>query len=672
MSKILCSVGFSLLALYATAQPKADTLKPKFKNLDEVIVTANKVEQKQPQTGKTVTVISRKDLALNQTRSVSQILNDQAGIITNGALNNWGANQSIYVRGAKLGGTLILIDGVPVLDPSTIENNFDLNFLRPEQIERIEIVKGGQSTLYGSDAMAAVINIITRKNSKNQPAFTWSHSRGSFGTSQHSIEIAGALDSSSIDINGKKQTQKVISRRVFDYKIGTNYTWSDGFSAAFDSTGKSNFKSNFFSRRNTYVEFNVYPSKQTGIRAYYRYNRYNTALDKGSFEDATNLQYSTKSWTKGLQFNYKANNGLQCVAVFEQADYIRNTEQDSSTKVIAPYSALTYTNFYSGKSQFAEAYASFNANKNLRVLLGADLRVNRFNGFYRSFGFDDDVNKPLVSYYSENPNQEVTQFSLYGNLNYRVGNTWFTDAGVRINQHNLFGNIGTFSVHQSFVASKAWRLFAGVSSGFKAPSIYQLLDPFSGNKDLQAERSINTELGAEYKASFLTAKVTGFNREISNGIDYNYSTFKYFNYNKQTVNGVEVELSLPINKWFSANANYTYIQGKLNSQNLAGKDTTVNYLLRIPEHTFNAGLQFSHKRVQAQVQTKYVGSRNDFGSTAMLNSYLIFNVHASYELFSDWFKIYADVVNIGDVQFFDVRGYQSTPRFLQAGFVMHF
>jgi len=132
------------------------------RSLDEVIVTANRFPQKQINTGKVITTITRAQIEKTAVQSVGELLNTQSGIHVLGTNNAPGTNPDLYFRGAGTGSVLILVDGNPAYDASTIRSTFDLNFIPLDEIERIEILRGGQSTLYGSDAVAGVINIITK------------------------------------------------------------------------------------------------------------------------------------------------------------------------------------------------------------------------------------------------------------------------------------------------------------------------------------------------------------------------------------------------------------------------------------------------------------------------------------------------------------------------------
>ena len=112
-------------------------------------------------------------------------------LLINGADNNLGTNQTVYLRGASAGNTLILMDGVPLYDASGISSEFDLNNFALDNIERIEILKGAQSTLYGSDAVAGVINIITKKSGKKPLNVNVDFSAGSYSTYKGAVSLSG-------------------------------------------------------------------------------------------------------------------------------------------------------------------------------------------------------------------------------------------------------------------------------------------------------------------------------------------------------------------------------------------------------------------------------------------------------------------------------------------------
>ena len=132
------------------------------KSLNEVVLTATKTSIKQSQTGKVITVISRVVLDRSAGKDLAQLLTEQTGIVVNGATSNAGKDKSLYLRGAQNNNTVILLNGIPLADASGVTGAFDVRLIPLEQIERIEIVKGAQSTLYGSNAVAGVINIITK------------------------------------------------------------------------------------------------------------------------------------------------------------------------------------------------------------------------------------------------------------------------------------------------------------------------------------------------------------------------------------------------------------------------------------------------------------------------------------------------------------------------------
>ena len=139
------------------AQTPSDSLK--VEQLDEVVVTDSKFQLKRENSGKVITKITSKDLEKLQGQSIAEIIGRTAGIEINGVRSNAGQNLSYFVRGGRNRQVLVLIDGIQVTDPSQIANDYDLRLLNADQVESVEILKGASSTLYGTGAATAVINI---------------------------------------------------------------------------------------------------------------------------------------------------------------------------------------------------------------------------------------------------------------------------------------------------------------------------------------------------------------------------------------------------------------------------------------------------------------------------------------------------------------------------------
>ena len=216
-------MGKKLMLLSLLFSAKMVSAQQDTTTLDEVVVTANKMAQKQSTTGKVVTVITKADLEKMGNKNLATLLQEQVGVTVNGASNNAGSVQTIFTRGASGGRTLVLLDGIPVNDPSFINNDLDLNLFATNSIERIEICRGAQSTLYGSDAIAGVINIITTSKDISKPLqINASTILGSFGTVKNNLQVAG-------------------KKNKWTYSARLAQTNSKGFSAAIDTTGKNNF-----------------------------------------------------------------------------------------------------------------------------------------------------------------------------------------------------------------------------------------------------------------------------------------------------------------------------------------------------------------------------------------------------------------------------------------------
>ena len=610
------------------------------RTLDEVVVTANKIEQKQSSTGKVITVITHAQIEKSNGKTIAQLLNEQAGITVNGALNNAGSVQTVYMRGASAGRTLILMDGIPLNDPSTITNDFDLNLFSINDVERIEVCKGAQSTLYGSDAIAGVINIITVKKDV-QKAFNikGTVSQGSMGTSKNNLQVFG-----------KKNKLTYTARFA---RLATK-----GFSSAYDSSGTRNFDNDAYNGTVTNAQLLYQVSPALSLKTFAMYSQYTAGIDAGVFSDDRDYNIHHTSFITGTGFLYKKG-PVTITGTYQFSEISRNYRNDSVHKT----GTIFEDNAYFGKSQFVELYAETWLGKGFTLLTGLDYRYHSYNQHYYSVSSYG----PYSSSFSDT---SMNQKAMYASLIYNSPDKKINiEGGVRYNRHSRYGNNSTYTFNPSYSITNQVKLFASISSGFKAPSLYQL----SINDKLEAEKSVNYETGISFQQKKISTRLVYFNRQIKNGIDYNYITYKYFNYLKQTVNGVELELSLtPVEK-LTITANYTFLGTEEITQNrVTVKDTiTYNYLLRRPKHSFHltAGLDLA-KGLYVSVSGKYAGKRFDIGgykkADVSLNSYFILGANASYTV-NPHVIFFADAQNITNQKFFEVRGFNSIPSFFNAG-----
>ncbi len=605
--------------------------------LDDVIVTANKIEQKQNTTGKVVSIITAAQIQANAGRTISQILNEQAGLNLPGALSNAGTVPSIYMRGASSGRTLILVDGVPVGDPSMISNEFDLNLVPLSQIERVEILKGAQSTMYGSDAVGGVINIVTK--TRDQKSWSGSYSIGSYGT--HKIDI-----------------QHARTFNKLSYSIGFENQSAKGFSSAIDKTGTGNFDKDGYNNKSWFLNVNYAINPFWNLKAYTRQTSYSADVDYGAFKDDKDEYFRNATKMSGLTLKYKkATTSFQLQYQYSTQD--RSYLNDSVDKKYTIFEK----NQYWGKSHFADAFFSTNISKNIQWIIGSDFRYGSYKQDYLSISQWG----PYIENFKDTFQYQNAVYSSF--LIHSNNNKWLLELGARYNNHSRYGSNETYTASPSYKLDDNNRFIASVSTGYKVPSLYEL----SYNSALAPEKSFNTEFGIEHKSTNLFTRAVYYNRTIDNGIDYNYIDYNFFNFIQQKVNGIELEVNWKANAKNNFVANYTLMNGQETNQNrVTTVDTiTYNYLLKRPKHSGGISWQFkASDRLEFSVSARYTSKRYDVGGYAapdvLLNYYTLINAHIAYKLNRRWI-LFADGQNLANEQFQEINGYSTMGRTLMFG-----
>lgn len=601
---------FSVAALVVSSQlfAQQDSLP---KSMDEVVITANRFPQKLSGTGKHLTVISHEEILQSGGKDMAQVLNETAGIIVNGAGSNPGKDKSLFLLGATSAYTLVLLDGVPLNDPTGVGGTFDIRLLPLENVERIEILKGSQSTLYGSNAVAGVINIISKKPAGTRPRLNGLLTYGSYNSMKGNAGIS-------------QKTKWV------DYDVNYLYNRTDGISEARDTTGRAGFDKDGFTENALQAVVGIHLSAKLVCSPYYRFTRFRGGYDADAFTDAPN-RYTGSLANTGLTGHYQYGKGsIQWNYGYD------NTKRDYVSQ-FGEY--VTKGTFHT-----ADVFTDPVLGSHVKMVAGINFQSYRIDA--------PDTSSRIISPYAS--------FLLSGSRG------WNVELGGRWNHHNKYGNNFTYSFTPSYLIRDRFKLFLNLTSGFRPPSITELFGPFGSNPDLRPELSATQEAGLQSSLlnNRLDLTLSAFNRVINDVIIY--SNNRYGNRDRQHDHGAEVELNYAVTQRLSARLTYDYVDGRITQRN-PGKDTSYYNLIRRPKNNLHlsAGYHFS-SRFFASTALQLTGRRTDtyydpisyLPSQVTLGSYALLNLYAAYTVFKNRFHLFADVKNLtNNKNYYEVYGY---------------
>ncbi len=641
--------GIALLLLggqILTAQETRN--EEKVNELEEVVVSDSRFNLKREQSGKVITKITSEELERSQGQSVATVINRVAGIEINGSDSNAGQNLGYYIRGSRNRQVVIRIDGITMTDPSASAGDFDLRLISVSDIKEIEILKGASSTLYGSGAAAAVINIKTKGASKKAISANFSTSIGSNQSQEEQdYDVNEFFNSASIHGTLGKIT----------YQTSFNNQFTDGLSAV----ETENAESDPFSKFNVLAKIGYKHNDKFDVQFFGNLDQYRANFDDGGLIDGDNTADS-RQLRVGSIWKYKYGNGKGSVN-FTNSYAVLDRELKSNFPAIYDSKTLTY-----------DLYNKYNFDNTFYTVIGVNGTTSDFSFQNIPFGgtsLIESISSDDATFDIIDPYLNVVYASTFGLQ---------VNTGIRLNTHSEYGEHLVYTINPSYTYNFGENYLKGLASystAYITPSLFQLFDTAfaSGNPDLNPEESTTIEAGIEMShQKKALVSVVYFNREIDNFITFDPTTFVNTNASSTIeVDGIEVEIAAKfLNDKLSFNGNYTY--------------TNIDKLednIRIPEHKINATVGYElAKKTYTSLSYQYSTDRldNDFvnvdpvtfaPTSVTLEAYGILDFYISHT-FTKHVTMFAGMNNITNEDYQEIIGFNTRGRNVKIGLELTF
>ena len=575
--------------------------------IDEIIVKSIRSNSNIYQLGSSVEIITAEDIKKSSFNFVSEALQTSSGVYVS-QTGSFGGTATVRIRGASSDQTLVLIDGVPISDPSSPGGGYDFSSLLTSNIDRIEILKGSQSTLWGSDAIGGVINIVTFEKA-SIPNINLNTEIGSFNTEKIGTDFNIANEHNSLFLS------------YDSYK-------SDGISKA-DKRDGNDEKDGIGSR--SYLlktNHNIFDSEISS-----NINYRESDVDYDGYGFATGVTDSDEN-TKGRQLNWS----LSLRKAFLD-DLLVNSILFGESEIDRKYYTNNIENFSAkGERKFIRYVGYYSLNDN--------------NSF--TFGFEnEEVATSGVDFDTK------SIFLLYETL---ISKNFGFSFGLRGDDRNNLASQETPKITAFYNLNDEWRLRANWGEGFKLPTIFQSTFFCCGaekpNENLLPETSEGYEIGIDYKSSenFNKIGVTFFDQDISNMIDFSFSIGGYENVKKVYSKGIEVNFVSKLRDNITISGSFS----KLDSKNEFG-----SRLSRLPEEKGSLNIDFSlGLKNNFYISLFYNGDEVD--PRGEVSDWFRSDLNFSRNI-SDKAKVYFKVKNIFDEQYQDIYGYGTEERSFSVG-----
>ena len=599
LSFLFFVVLFLNFALLTTCLSTIAFAQEEVETLPEIVVTATRVEESPQDVTQDITLITKDDIEKKGVEFITDALESYTdiGIVQNGGV---GKNATLFLRGGSPNQTVMMIDGVKVKSPTT--GSLDLAGIIIDDIERIEVIKGPQSTLYGSEAMAGVINIITKKG-RGKPKLTVSAEGGSFSTYKTTASISGAKD-------------------VWDYRVTASYFDTGGISAA-----KGGTEADGYTNKSISTKIGLMPSDKLGVELNLRY-----------FEDISELD--SYSWGVGMvdDLNYVQDGKHYLISAKGMFSILDSYEQTLTLSSIGD------------NLKFEDPDTSSNRTSIDTTMQTADWQHNLY--------ISDTTWTGGIEYRKEageikdNFNKEVDNKAFYLNGKVKLfDDSFILNAGLRNDEHKTAGIKTTYRIGGLYdFKPYGLKLKGNYGTGFRAPSLNELYYPFFGNTNLKPEKSESYDIGFEKDlyGDRLLLNAAYFNQQYQDLIEYDFATFTAQNIGKAEIKGIELGLAAAITEDVNLKASHT-------NMDTVDKDSN-KPLTRRPTNKFNSSIEYKGRKFIAIGEYAFVSERYDSAVDRNLSQYSLVNLKGRYFI-SDSITLFARVDNLFNENYEEAGNY---------------
>lgn len=593
--------GISFVALLAAA--------PAIAQDDDIVVTAAGIAQSRDEVGQAITVLDADTIRTRQDVSVTDLIATTPGVRWNRS-GNIGGVAGVSLRGAETTQTLVLIDGVKVNDPSGIGDGFDFGNLLVGNVRRIEILRGSNSVVHGSQAIGGVINLMTQTPAEGFAA----NASADYGYSDTVNAKADISGGSGMATGG----------------IGAAYYRTDGISSFARSRGGSERDGYENLTLNARVKLALSEALSLDLRGYY----IRSENDIDGFPAPTFALADTPEYVRGDQYIGYAGVNLAML---------------------------------DGRLTHRAAVTWFRNDRKSYSARGADADYG-FEGTTLRFDYEGvyapvESAKLLFGYEHERPDYDYFDAFGVAGAKANIDSVHIlaivqpfaglsVTGGVRHDDHSQFGGATTFGANANYTPNGGvTNLRVAYGEGFKAPSLFQLYDPNYGNLDVGPERSRSYDIGVDHslidgKAQF---SVTAFRRDTRDQINYDVNIGLFGGYNnidRTRAKGVEATMTLRPVEALTVTASYSYIDARDRS---AGSFNYGNRLPRRAADAISASIDYvwSFGLSTGATVTMVGDSFENAANTRRLDGYALAGIRASLPI-GDHLEVYGRVDNLFD------------------------